>query len=487
MRNKALSFFVGQVIFLLWLSGCVQAPLKVEPIDKTENPAALVQQLGQGIADAKAARVDILSPSWFDEAKASHAAAKTGLERGTALSSILENIATGDAQLQQALKHAQKSRDTLAEVIESRDAAHRAGVSKYKKPLADLERDFLKLTQAVEENNTKYVRSRKKAVDKGYRELELTAIKDAALMEVRRLIQKGEDRDIHKTAPKSFLVAKSKLADADAVITRDRYDKAAIDASVATAKFFAQRMHEIGRTSVRLEDMAPEDIALWVEGYLSRINTSLKGDDRRNLTFDQQQTAISDDIALIRRNQTSTSSLLEAKNLEIENLNSRIASLEGRTYQERADKERLAAEKRFNELYNQVQGYFSADQAEVYKKAQHLVIRLKAMQFPVGQAVIVPQNYPLLTKVQKAIRTFGQPAVVIEGHSDSTGTAAANQILSQSRAESVRQYLIANATLPASKIKSQGFGSTRPLAPNTTAAGRAINRRIDVIIKPSMN
>jgi outer membrane protein OmpA-like peptidoglycan-associated protein len=150
----------------------------------------------------------------------------------------------------------------------------------------------------------------------------------------------------------------------------------------------------------------------------------------------------------------------------------------------RADRERLAAEKQFNELYGKVQGYFSTDQAEVYKRSKHLVIRLKAIQFPVGQAVIVPSNYPLLTTVQKAIRAFGEPDVIIEGHTDSTGSEALNKELSRNRAESVQQYLIHNLVLPAEKVMARGYGSSRPLASNATASGRAVNRRIDVIIKP---
>ena len=108
------------------------------------------------------------------------------------------------------------------------------------------------------------------------------------------------------------------------------------------------------------------------------------------------------------------------------------------------------------------------------------------MQFPVGKADIEPGNYSLLATVQEAIVAFGQPDVTIEGHTDSTGSDAMNQELSRIRAEAVRQYLISNGTLPAGKISAIGFGSSRPLASNATSAGRAVNRRIDVIIKPMM-
>jgi len=473
---------------------CAGEPLKVEPVAKTENPTALTNKLGQGLTAAKQDRVDQFSPTWFALAQVSYEKAKQGIDKGTELSGILENLATGQAQLQQAQIYAAKSQAALADVIQSRDAAVTAHANQYEKEYNRLEADFQKLAEAVEENDMGYVRSKKKTVNDMYRALELRAIKDAVLGQARRLMATAKSQDMDEAAPKSFLIAQSKLADAEAVITKDRYAKDKIAAAVQEAQFYAQRMHQIAQTSVQFEKMAPEDIVLRMEHFFAQTITHLKEADRRNLPFDAQEEGILSAISSLQRNQSSLSSQIEAKNIEIEKLKRRIGDQEGRTYQERADKERiaadkerLAAEKRFNELYNKVQGFFSADEAEVYKKAQQLVIRLKAIQFPVGQAVIMSKNYPLLTTVQKAIDTFGKPDVVIEGHTDSTGTEVLNQELSQKRAEAVKQYLIYNGSLPAGKIAAVGYGSARPLASNANAQGRAINRRIDVIIKPVQN
>jgi outer membrane protein OmpA-like peptidoglycan-associated protein len=90
----------------------------------------------------------------------------------------------------------------------------------------------------------------------------------------------------------------------------------------------------------------------------------------------------------------------------------------------------------------------------------------------------------LLSKVQLAIRTLGEPDVIIGGHTDSTGSEELNEHLSQQRADAVRRYFVANGTLPYEKIIAVGYGSMRPLASNTSESGRAMNRRIDVIITP---
>jgi OmpA-OmpF porin, OOP family len=485
MRKQSGIPIFGIMVISIFLAACASEPLKVEPIATTENPAALMDNLGKGLLAAKEKRVDVFSPTWYAEAQASYNKARQGIDRGTELSGILKNIATGQAQLDQAQRHADRFQSSLADVIASRDAAIVAHANQYSSDFNKLEDNFRKLAVAAEQDDMKYAHDKEKSLDAAYRDLELRAIKDTALAEVRKLMAIAEDKNMEDVAPKSFAIAKSKLAEADAVITKDRYNKEKTDAAVRQAKFYAQRLQGIVEACDKMDKMTPEDIALWMEGYFTQTISQLQEIDRRNLNFDGQQEAIVDAIVSLQRARTSATSRLEARSIESEKLKERIGDLEGRSYQERLDKERLAAEKRFNELYTQVQGYFSADEAEVYKKAQQLVIRLKAIQFPVGQAIILPNNYPLLTTVQKAINTFGQPDVIVEGHTDSTGSEIINQQLSQKRAEAVKQYLIYNGTLPGDKIAAVGYGSTRPLASNATAQGRAINRRIDVIIKPA--
>jgi outer membrane protein OmpA-like peptidoglycan-associated protein len=102
----------------------------------------------------------------------------------------------------------------------------------------------------------------------------------------------------------------------------------------------------------------------------------------------------------------------------------------------------------------------------------------------VGRNTIDAQFFPLLTKVQDAIKKFPGCQVAIEGHTDSQGSDETNQRLSESRADAVASYIKANfgANVP---VASQGYGESRPVASNDTFEGRAKNRRIDVVIVPS--
>ena len=93
-------------------------------------------------------------------------------------------------------------------------------------------------------------------------------------------------------------------------------------------------------------------------------------------------------------------------------------------------------------------------------------------------------NFPLLSKVQRVIATFDHGSVIVEGHTDSDGGKVLNEKLSAERAEAVKQYFIANNQGAAMEIKSVGYGFQKPLGTNKTAAGRAQNRRVDVLIRP---
>jgi len=70
--------------------------------------------------------------------------------------------------------------------------------------------------------------------------------------------------------------------------------------------------------------------------------------------------------------------------------------------------------------------------------------------------------------------------VVVEGHTDSIGSDAYNMKLSQRRANAVRDYMVKNG-VSGSRIKTEAYGKTRPIASNKTAEGRAQNRRVDIV------
>jgi OOP family OmpA-OmpF porin len=109
--------------------------------------------------------------------------------------------------------------------------------------------------------------------------------------------------------------------------------------------------------------------------------------------------------------------------------------------------------------------------------------------FASGKADIKEDSTDDIKKLGVFMQTYPTTTTVIEGHTDSVGSAALNKELSQRRADAVRDYLINNYSIDSNRIKAVGYGSDRPVADNATAAGRQQNRRIEaaietVIVKP---
>jgi len=122
--------------------------------------------------------------------------------------------------------------------------------------------------------------------------------------------------------------------------------------------------------------------------------------------------------------------------------------------------------------------------AKVKEEARGMVITLSgSVLFATGKYELLPIARDKLDEVAKALSDQGFKSIVVEGHTDSKGRASDNDMLSLKRADSVRSYLVSRG-IPSDKITSQGLGSSRPVADNGTADGRANNRRVEIVVSP---
>lgn len=123
--------------------------------------------------------------------------------------------------------------------------------------------------------------------------------------------------------------------------------------------------------------------------------------------------------------------------------------------------------------------------AAVKQEARGMVITLSGqVLFTSGKSDLLPAAQIKLNDVAKAlIEQDPDSKMVVEGHTDSQGAAAANQDLSQKRAQSVRDYLVSRG-MAGDRVTAQGFGDTRPVADNKSPEGRANNRRVEIVVQP---
>jgi OmpA-OmpF porin, OOP family len=104
--------------------------------------------------------------------------------------------------------------------------------------------------------------------------------------------------------------------------------------------------------------------------------------------------------------------------------------------------------------------------------------------FDTAKSTIRSRSFKMLDQVARVIKEHPEiEKVIIEGHTDSTGSAEFNRKLSQARAESVMAYLVNRGVEPA-RLEAKGYGPDRPIASNETSRGRAVNRRVAFIIPP---
>lgn len=106
---------------------------------------------------------------------------------------------------------------------------------------------------------------------------------------------------------------------------------------------------------------------------------------------------------------------------------------------------------------------------------------IPGVYFEFASAALRPESNVALRDVAEAVARHPDWRLSIEGHTDATGNAASNVVLSSRRADAVRVALSARYRVPATRLSSAGFGQSKPREPNTTLEGRARNRRVEIV------
>ena len=121
---------------------------------------------------------------------------------------------------------------------------------------------------------------------------------------------------------------------------------------------------------------------------------------------------------------------------------------------------------------------------DVYRQGDELVLRMPAgITFPVDRYDIQPQFQSTLDQVAQTLSSYNQTYIDVLGHTDSTGSDAYNQTLSDRRAQSVADYLAGHGVTRA-RIGVRGYGESQPIASNETDTGRSENRRVEIKVVP---
>jgi len=130
------------------------------------------------------------------------------------------------------------------------------------------------------------------------------------------------------------------------------------------------------------------------------------------------------------------------------------------------------------------QQFAASEAASIRRDANALAVTFKSdMLFDSGSAALKPGAYQEINRVAQVLIQYPETRIRVAGHTDSDGSEAFNQDLSVRRADNVRNALVGQG-VAASRISTIGFGESQPIADNTTAAGKQLNRRVVVTIEP---
>ena len=113
--------------------------------------------------------------------------------------------------------------------------------------------------------------------------------------------------------------------------------------------------------------------------------------------------------------------------------------------------------------------------------ARGLIVNMSDVLFDTGKYTLKPTTQVSLAKVSGILLAYPGLKVQVEGYTDSVGSDEYNQKLSENRASAVKDFLVSQGVSP-NNITSQGFGKSNPVADNSTAEGRAQNRRVNLVV-----
>jgi OOP family OmpA-OmpF porin len=445
-------------------------------------------------AAAEAVNAKLFAPRSYESAIKEYRSAEDLLARGRNIEYVRTNAADATRHFKAATEAAQLAQTALAQAIKSRQDGANAKAPELATELWDkAQQEFVRTIQLLERGDLKNAKRGEIEATSLYREAELFAIKAQYLDETRRLLADADRARVGRYAPITLGKAKQYLADAERELNENRYDTDLPRNLAIAANYEAKHalyLSEIVR-QVRDKDLTAEQLVLNWEEPLRAISgvadiTPYMQDGPDRLTaellayFNEQANTLQ---ALEQEKAENEIRLTEMEE-EMRTMDERLG---GATAERAALIQRLEAQARVKEQFEQVEKLFTSFEARVFREGDTITLRMVGLSFDSGKSQIKPENFDLLGKVEKAIDIFPRSELTIEGHTDAHGGDDLNQKLSQDRAESVRQYMINAMRIPTYRLIATGYGETRPVASNETEAGRARNRRIDIVISPNLD
>jgi OOP family OmpA-OmpF porin len=377
--------------------------------------------------------------------------------------------------------------DPLAQAAEARDLAVNANAPAIaEKQWQSAEKSWGRAQSARNKGKEETAQELAIQAQQLFLEAELLAIQNMLLLDARAAISQAQKNKAERYAPRTLAHARKLIAEAEQALAAYRY---AIELPTALAdQATATAIHAEQITTVARKKPATEDLILQWEDYLSRLQTAAavttSADTEPKVSVNQLEEEIirlRDSEQQLRRDLADSRAFGAALEEEIRELDMRLG---GASTERQQLVLRLEEQARAREQFAQAEALFSPEEALVFRQSNKIVVRVIGLHFASGSPNLNTDNEALLRKLGNVIALYPRSLLLIEGHTDSSGSDRINKRLSDQRAQAVANHIIARLQIPAHRLTALGYGAARPIANNGTKEGRAKNRRIDLLITP---
>jgi outer membrane protein OmpA-like peptidoglycan-associated protein len=443
--------FTGKKILILitfFIFSCASVNKAKLASDNVKDAIVEVQTLKE---NSRINQFDLLANKEFKNGKHSLNEALEGLNNEDKDSETLETLSESKAYFLAAKKRADSRAVIPERILTARKATLDNGV-----------RDTQNLTLKLEEIDSS-LRDKTKSFSKmlsveklsqferDYLNLEVNSVQNKELKDFREIVKSAEQNKASKVATKTYRSAKNDLMAAENMIQQSPRNPENYIDSVSLADKSTWLLNDVMKKLKGVASGASEQAAL-------------------SLVYQERK------LGLLSNRANNLQVYLNKSQSDLGNAKDELKS-------ERS--ESLSAENkvRVQAAMDNVRRNFTNKEAEVYQQGNQIIIRLKEMDFKSGSAMVPSKSMGLLSKVNEAIIGLHSSNVVIQGHTDSTGKSGNNHILSVKRSQAVARYL---KSLDSSyNMSARGYGESQPIANNETSNGRAMNRRVDIVVNTS--
>jgi outer membrane protein OmpA-like peptidoglycan-associated protein len=432
----------------VFIGGC--ASVKKAEYPKTASPTEEISRLESDLNRSISKQADVVTPKEIERSQKHLNYAKKELAKGD-MNDFWDAMAVSRGYLNRSQELFEKRSPKVTAVLKARELAIIKGARAYdetRDELAALDDSFKKNAKSLDFKNLDKEVWNRAIID--YSALRLNTIREAQVGEARDLIRLAKKKNARYYAPKSLNQAEHALDLAEQAIADNPDTESAFAPAVQRANETARNLIAVNATARKAAGQTNEEVATEIVGRNKTI-LSLKN-EAEGADLEARMTA----------------KALAAKD---SNLRGLAAANKG-----------LRSEQEWNEALESARGEFSAEEADVYRQGDKLLIRLKKMNFPSGSAEVPELSEALLSKVSNVIEELNAKNIEVQGHTDSTGSVPINQKLSKERARAVAEYL--ENEVDDVRVKTVGYGFERPISANKNSAGRATNRRVDIVITP---